>query len=264
MESALAILATNLLVLLAAMFCLWLVSLPLRDASIADIFWGPGFVLMAWMTFFQAEGFLFRKLLIGVLVSVWGFRLAAYIAWRKRGEGEDRRYRAWRAKHGNAFWWVSLFTVFGTQGLLLWVISLVVQVGQISPVPGMFVWTDVAGILVWAVGFAFEAVGDFQLQRFKSDPKNHGKVMDRGLWAYTRHPNYFGECLVWWGIFLIALSTPSGFWTVISPLTITYLLLKVSGVTLLEKTMVESRPAYRDYIERTSPFFPWFPREKRS
>lgn len=262
MGSAITIMGMNLVVILGMMVCVWLLSLVLKDASIADIFWGLGFVLIAWMTFFQAEGYFLRKILITVLVTVWGLRLAFYIGLRKRGKGEDRRYRTWRAQYGEKFWWVSLFTVFGLQGVLLWVISLVVQAGQIPTGPVGLSWLDGAGFLMWAIGFVFEAFGDFQMSRFKADPGNRGKVMDRGLWAYTRHPNYFGESLMWWGIFLITLSTPNSFWTVISPVTITFLLLKVSGVTLLEKTMVEKRPAYQAYMKGTSAFFPWLPRKK--
>jgi steroid 5-alpha reductase family enzyme len=257
-----SIYSTNLAVILGCMIALWLLSLALKDASIADIFWGLGFVILAWLSFFLTEGYLGRKVLICTLVTVWGLRLAIHIGRRNWGKGEDRRYQKWRAKYGSKFWWVSLFTVFGTQGVLLWVISLASQAGQISPEPGRWVWQDALGLLVWAVGFFFEAVGDWQLARFKADPENRGQVMDRGLWAYTRHPNYFGECLMWWGLFLIALANPGNFWTMVSPLTITYLLLKVSGVSLLEKSIVETRPKYRDYIERTSAFVPWFPKRR--
>lgn len=262
MHSAVTIMGVNLAVLLGMMVCAWLLSLILKDAGIADVFWGLGFVLVAWVTFFLADGYLFRKVLLTALVSIWGLRLALYIGLRKRGKGEDPRYQKWRSRHGKNFWWVSLFTVFGLQGVLLWVISLVVQAGQLAPGPLSLGWMDGAGFLIWAVGIVFEAVGDFQLSRFKAHPGNRGKVMDRGLWAYTRHPNYFGESLIWWGIFLITLSTPNSLWTVISPVTITFLLLRVSGVTLLEKTIVEKRPAYRVYKENTSAFFPWFPGKK--
>jgi len=248
---------------IAMMLVVWLVSVAKRDASIADIAWGLGFVLVAWLTFIRADGYPGRSLLISVLTTVWGVRLAAHILVRSWGKGEDRRYQAWRAQYGERYWWVSLFTVFGFQGLLLWVISLVLQVGQISPVPGELVLLDGLGALLWAAGFNFEAVADWQLARFKSDPANKGKVMDRGLWATTRHPNYFGDSLVWWGFFLITLATPSSAWVVISPLVITFLLLKVSGVSLLEKTIVDSRPGYREYMERTSGFVPWFPKKDR-
>lgn len=256
------IVGLNLAVLSGMMVCAWIISLILKDASIADIFWGLGFVLIAWVTFYLAEGYVFRKILLTTLVSAWGLRLAVYIGLRKRGEGEDRRYQNWRAKYGKNFWWVSLFTVFATQGVLLLVISLAIQAGQIALKPAGLGWLDAIGALVWFVGFAFETVADYQLYRFKADPGNRGKVMDRGLWAYSRHPNYFGESLIWWGIFLVTLSTPSSLWTVISPVTITFLLLKVSGVTLLEKNIVEKRPAYRAYKESTSAFFPWFPGKK--
>lgn len=255
------LLALNLGVILALMVCLWLVSLALRDAGIADIFWGLGFAVIAWATFVQAEGFYGRKLLIAVLVSLWGLRLAAHIAARNRGKGEDRRYAAWRARYGSNFWWVSLYRVFLVQGVLLWIISLVVQAGESSSEPARFTWLDGVGALLWMVGFLFEVVADWQLNRFKSEPKNEGKVMDRGLWAYSRHPNYFGESLIWWGFFVMALSNTNNLWTVISPITITLLLLKVSGVTLLENTIVERRPGYREYKKRTSTFVPWFPKK---
>lgn len=253
----------NLAIILGCMTCLWVLSLAMKNASIADIFWGPGFVIVAWLTFYEAEGYLGRRLLICTLVTVWGLRLGIHIARRNRGKGEDRRYQAWRASYGQRFWWVSLFTVFGVQGILLWVISLVTQAGQISVAPGRLVWFDALGLFVWVAGFFFEAVGDWQLARFKADPANRGKVMNQGLWAYTRHPNYFGECLMWWGLFLIALAAPGNVWTIISPLTITILLLKVSGVTLLEKSIVETRPKYRGYMESTSAFVPWFPRRRQ-
>ncbi|MEJ2092512.1 MAG: DUF1295 domain-containing protein [Syntrophobacterales bacterium] len=242
----------------------WLLSLPTRNASLADIFWGLGFVLIAWLSFGLTGGYLGRKLLLALLTTSWGLRLALHIAWRNWGHGEDRRYQAWRAKRGESFWWVSLFTVFLTQAILLWVISLVVQLGQLSPVPSRLTILDVLGTLVWGVGFVVETVADWQLVRFKADPNNKGRVMNRGLWAYSRHPNYFGETLIWWGFFLITLTTPYGYWAIVSPLTITFLLLKVSGVTLLEKDITERRPEYREYIKNTSPFIPWFPKRKES
>ena len=264
MNTPMALFALTLGAALGFMVLVWLLSVVKRDASIVDIFWGLGFALIAWISYLVAGGSPPRKLLIAGLTTLWGVRLAAHIFWRSRGKGEDRRYQAWRARYGESFWWVSLFTVFGLQALLLWVISLVLQVGQLSPTPEELGWLDGLGAALWATGFAFEAIGDRQLLRFKADPANRGKVMDRGLWAYSRHPNYFGECLVWWGIFLITLSTPGSAWSVVSPLTITFLLLKVSGVTLLEKTILETRPEYRDYMERTSAFIPWLGRREKS
>ncbi|MFC1814873.1 DUF1295 domain-containing protein [Thermodesulfobacteriota bacterium] len=254
----------NLLAILVLMTGLWLLSLLLRNASIADIFWGLGFVMVSWLTFFRAEGYEGRKLLICLLVTAWGLRLSIHIAWRNYGQGEDRRYKAWRAEHGKHFWWVSYFTVFGIQGILLWLISLVTQAGQLSPAPGRIIWLDLLGLLIWLIGYFFEVVGDWQLSRFRSDPQNRGRVMQVGLWAYSRHPNYFGETLLWWGLFLITLSTPMSLWTIISPLTITFLLLKVSGVTLLEKTIVDTRPKYREYIKHTNAFIPWFTKKNES
>jgi len=264
METMVHVYGFNLLFILALMTTLWLVSLLLRNASIADIFWGFGFVLVSWLTFFRVDGYVGRKLLICLLVTIWGLRLSIYIARRNYGQPEDRRYKAWRAEHGKDFWWVSFFTVFGIQGVLLWLISLVTQAGQLSRIPDRMVWLDMLGLLLWLVGFYFEAAGDLQLSRFRSDPQNRGRVMQTGLWSYSRHPNYFGETLIWWGLFLITLSTPMSLWTIISPITITFLLLKVSGVTLLEKTIVDSRPEYREYKKRTNAFFPWFSKKEKS
>jgi steroid 5-alpha reductase family enzyme len=255
-----SLLLGNFVAVMGFMVAVWAMSVAIKNASIADTFWGLGFVLVAWITFAGADGYLGRRLLITLLVTAWGLRLALHIGMRSWGKGEDRRYQAWRRQYGERFWWVSLFTVFLLQGVLLWLISLVSQAGQWSPKPDRFIWLDGVGLFLWTVGFLFEAVGDFQLAAFKKDSANRGRVMNQGLWRYTRHPNYFGECLMWWGIFLITLATPGAFWTIVSPLTITYLLLKVSGVTLLERTIVETRPEYRDYQERTSAFIPWFPK----
>jgi steroid 5-alpha reductase family enzyme len=242
------------------MLLVWCLSLIKNDASVVDIFWGLGFVLIAAVGWSVAAGYESRRILITVLTSLWGVRLAAHIYWRNRGRGEDFRYRAMRAKHGKRFALVSLYSVFAIQGLLMWVISLPLQIAEISLEPARLTWLDRAGVIVWLTGFAFESIGDLQLARFKSDSANKGKVMDRGLWRYTRHPNYFGDALVWWGFFLIAMSTPAGVWTVISPLIMTVLLLKVSGVSLLEKTLMKTKPEYRDYAQRTNAFFPWLPR----
>jgi steroid 5-alpha reductase family enzyme len=256
------LLCLNLLAVLAFMAGVWGLSLVWKNASIADIFWGLGFVLVAWLTFSQTQGFLGRKVLASLLTTAWGLRLSSHILWRNWGKGEDRRYQAWRAARGANFWWVSLFTIFLTQAVLLWLISLAVQLAQFPPKPASVTGLDFLGALLWLTGFMFEAVSDWQLARFKADPANHGRVMNRGLWAYSRHPNYFGETLIWWGLFVIALATPYGWWALISPVVITFLLLKVSGVTLLEKDIVERRPEYREYLETTSAFIPWFPKRR--
>jgi len=258
----LTILGINFAAVLGMMLIGWLMSLINRNVTLVDTLWGLGFVLIAWSTFYAADGFYGRRLLIALLVSVWGLRLAAHLTWRNWGHDEDPRYANWRAESGDRFWLVSLFKVFILQAIFLWAIALALQWGQIAPQPNRFTRLDILGLAVWAVGFFFEAVGDWQLARFKANPSNKGLVMDQGLWAYTRHPNYFGETLIWWGIFLITLATPGSWWTVISPLIITMVLLKMTGITLMEKTIVHTRPGYRDYIARTNAFIPWLPKKK--
>jgi steroid 5-alpha reductase family enzyme len=180
---------------------------------------------------------------------------------RNLGKGEDFRYQAMRRKHGDRFFVVSLGTVFGLQALLMWVISLPLQIGIAASDPGVGVSPlDVVGTVLWAVGLFFEAVGDWQLARFKADPSNQGKVMDRGLWRYTRHPNYFGDFCVWWGLYLIAAAGGAG-WTVVGPILMSALLIRYSGAGLLEKTIGTRRPGYDDYARRTNGFFPGPPRK---
>jgi len=260
METSTTILLTTFAATMAMMVLLWLVSLAIKNASIVDIFWGAGFAAIALITFTQTDGYFGRSRLITWLAVIWGLRLAIHIGWRNHGKGEDFRYQAMRKRIGPRFAIVSLFTVFVLQGVLMWVISLPLQVSQFAREPARLTWLDFLGAGFWAIGFSFEAIGDLQLTLFRVNPANKGKVMDRGLWAYTRHPNYFGDALLWWGFFLIALSTPGGWWTVISPVLMSTLLMKVSGVALLEKTLVKTRPEYRDYVRRTSAFFPMPPK----
>jgi steroid 5-alpha reductase family enzyme len=263
METLINIITWNFAAVLAMMICGWFISLLFKNVTIVDSLWGLGFVVIAWMTFAMADGFIGRKLLVAILVSLWGSRLTVHLSWRNWGMGEDPRYGTWRQESGDRFWLVSLYKIFILQAVFLWVISLALQFGQLSPAPVRFTWLDILGAVVWAAGFVFESVGDWQLARFKADPQNKGKVMDRGLWAYSRHPNYFGECLVWWGIFLITLSTPNSWWTVLSPIIITAVLLKMTGIPLTEKTIMKKRPGYTDYIRRTSAFVPWFPGKEK-
>lgn len=244
----------------ALMLLAWLVSLAVRDASIVDIVWGLGFALVAWVSFAVADGSDTRRVLVVVLTTLWGLRLAGYLAWRNLGKGEDYRYQAMRRRHGARFPLVSLVTVFGLQGLLMWVVSLPVQAAQVPGTPAGLVALDYAGIALWCVGMFFETVGDLQLARFKSYPANAGKVMDRGLWRYTRHPNYFGDFCVWWGLYAIAIATGDAWWAVAGPAVMSVLLLRVSGVTLLERHMQKRRPGYDDYARRTSGFLPRPPR----
>ena len=262
MEPAFIIYIHNLAAVVLMMVLGWLLSLGLKNVTVVDSLWGLGFVVIAWQTFLSTNGFAGRGLLIACLVTIWGLRLSAYLTWRNWGKGEDPRYGLWRERSGKRFWMVSLFKVFLLQSLFLWAISVSIQYGVASETPGKFTWLDGLGVMLWGVGFVFEAVGDWQLAAFKANPANKGKVMDRGLWAYTRHPNYFGECLIWWGIFVIALAVPNSWWTVLSPVLVTSVLLKMTGIPLTEKVLVTRRPGYRAYIERTNAFFPWFPKTK--
>ena len=242
------------LALLVLMVGTWALSVRIRDVSIVDVAWGLGFVAVAIVAALTGDGDVSRRILLLVLTVVWGMRLALYIGARKAGHaGEDKRYTAMREKHGDArFTWVSLATIFLFQGLLVWVVSQVQQ-GSSAQDGGLGV-LDWLGAGVWAVGVAFEAIGDAQLARFKADPANKGTVMDRGLWAWTRHPNYFGDFLVWWGFGLIAVSA-GAWWGLAGPLVMTVLLTKVSGKDHLERSM-SKRPGYAEYVERTSGFVP--------
>jgi len=251
---------TNLLALAllgVAAVLTWLASVPLRNVSIVDLTGIVLIALAAWAYALAAPQTGPREVLVLALVSLWMLRLSGYINWRNRGHGEDRRYQAIRARNQPHFAFKSLYLVFGLQAVLAWIIAWPLMAALAGPEP--LGWLDALGLALWMAGFAFEAMADQQLARFKADPANAGQVMDRGLWRYSRHPNYFGECCLWWGLWLIALAA-GGAWTLISPLLMTLLLLKVSGVALLEQDIGERRPAYRDYIARTSAFLPWPPR----
>ncbi len=238
----------------------WIVSLVKRNASIIDIFWSLGFVMLAWLYRSQVPIESFRQTLVPVLVTVWGLRLAGYILWRNWGQGEDYRYAAMREKRGSSFPVLSLFIVFWLQGVLFWIVGMPLLQVQISRTPAGWSPLDLLGLALFSIGLFFEAVGDFQLARFKADPANRGQVMDRGLWRYTRHPNYFGDATLWWGFGCFALATTGSLWTLISPVLMSLLIVKVSGVALLERGLGETKPKYRDYVRRTSAFFPWPPR----
>jgi steroid 5-alpha reductase family enzyme len=253
-------------VVAGSMLLLWVVSLAVRNASIVDLFWGFGFVVIAWAAWFALSsdggsvalsGGGPRRIVLLALVTLWGLRLTAYLTWRNAGKGEDFRYAAMRERWGSRFPVVSLFTVFFLQGVLMWIVSLPVQAGMLEGGPLGVV--AVAGMVIWAVGISFEAVGDLQLARFKQDASNDGKVMDRGLWRYTRHPNYFGDFCVWWGIYLVAVNS-STWWAIVGPAVMTFLLLRFSGVSLLERDIGSRRPGYAGYARRTNAFFPWKPR----
>jgi steroid 5-alpha reductase family enzyme len=246
---------------LALMTLVWLASLPRRDVSIVDIFWGLGFVLVAWVYYVEGPRETPRQLLAPLLVTLWGVRLAGYIFWRNRGKGEDYRYAAMREKRGGAFAWLSLPIVFWLQAALLWVVAMPLLQVQLESRPAELTWIDGLGLVLFAIGFFFEAVGDLQMARFKADPGNRGKVLDRGLWRWTRHPNYFGDAMVWWGLTALGLATPGSSWILVSPALMTFLLMRVSGVALLERGLQETKPQYRDYVRRTSSFLPRPPRD---
>jgi len=248
-------LSTNFVVLMAIMTGLWLIATARRDVSIVDPYWGTGFIIVAWLTLRQQSPASSRVWLMAIMTTIWGLRLSLFLLWRNWGHDEDKRYVAMRLKHGPRFWWVSLFSVFLLQGLILWFVALPIQATGVRNDSAPLHWIDAAGVALWAVGLFFETVGDRQLARFKADPANAGKVMDRGLWRWTRHPNYFGDFCVWWGLYLVAFAG-GAYWTIVSPLLMTFLLMKVSGVSLLESTISERRPDYADYKKRTSPFFP--------
>lgn len=246
----------------AMMVAVWLVSLWRKDASIVDLIWGLGFVLIAWLTYWSRYADdRPPSLILPCLTTVWGLRLSAYLTWRNHGKSEDFRYRAMREKWGDKFPLVSLLIVFGLQGIVMWIVSLPLQVGIAGG--NHVIWLSTTGVALWAIGLLFESVGDWQLARFKAVPENAGRVLDTGLWRYTRHPNYFGECLLWWGLFLIAVSQSSAWWIVISPVIMSFLLLRVSGVTLLEKTLQNTKPEYAEYVARTNAFWPGLPKQTR-
>lgn len=247
----------GLVVMALFMLLAWVVSLRRRDASIVDRLWGLSFVLLAWTYFIQIADSYWRHWLLLLLLSIWGGRLALHIHIRNRSHEEDYRYQAMRKNHGNSFWWYSLFSVFLLQGFLSFLIStpiLWVFAGSATP----FSLPDFFGIGLWSIGFYFEGVGDWQLKRFISDPKNKGKVLDQGLWALTRHPNYFGDALLWWGFFLLAVSVPNGWVTFFGPLIMSIFLRYISGVALLEKALAKNKPEYQAYINKTPAFVPNF------
>ncbi|MCU1392916.1 MAG: hypothetical protein JWM34_1344 [Ilumatobacteraceae bacterium] len=247
--------------IVALMLVTWIVSLVLKNASIVDIVWGLGFVVVAWAVRLSTDqGDSARQWLLVAMTSVWGLRLAIHLYVRNHGNGEDYRYRAMRRHYGDKFGLISLGTVFGLQGAFMFIVSLPVQLGQADPTPKIGV-IAIIGVVVWLVGMFFETVGDLQLTAFKKDPANKGKVMNVGLWRYTRHPNYFGDACVWWGIALVAAETGAGAWGLIGAALMTFLIRRVSGVTMLEKTIGRRREGYDEYITTTSPFLPRPPKK---
>lgn len=253
----------NSALILGLFFLVWVLSVVIRDSSIADIFWGFGFVVVVWFTWIIADGVEARRLLVAILTTIWGLRLSIYIGWRNWG-GEDPRYARFRQhveSQGGNYAIHSLIHVYLLQGLFMCLTALVLVFAMSMDTPeqlGVLAW---AGIALWVLGMFFETVGDAQLTRFRADPANAGKIMDRGLWRYTRHPNYFGEACVWVGFFLIAAENLLGLITIVSPLTIIYAIVGPSGKGLLERRMSKKRPDFEEYKRRTSGFFPMPPRK---
>jgi steroid 5-alpha reductase family enzyme len=239
---------------------LWLVSLAVRDSSIVDIAWGPLILAIGLTYFLTTGGFASRRTLIVACVALWATRLAWYIGRRNLGHGEDFRYAAWRRQYGDRWWWFSYFKVFLLQGVIAWIVALPLFYAITSDAPVTLTMWDWAGAGLFAAGFLFEAIGDEQLRRFKADPRNQGRVLDTGLWRYTRHPNYFGEAVLWWGLGLIGAATPLGWIGLLGPAIMTFLLIRVSGVAMLEKTLRQTKPDYARYVATTPAFFPRLPK----
>lgn len=254
--SIVSLLAPGLAATLAIAFVTWLVSLAISDVSIVDVTWSLMVVAPALVAAWPAEAIDAPAIGALLLAALWAARLALHIALRH--DGEDRRYQQIRARNQPHFEWKSLYLVFVLQAVLAWIVSMPLVALVAAPATA---WhpLEAAGLVLAAAGLVIEAVADAQLTRFRADPANRGQVMGSGLWRYSRHPNYFGEFCIWWGLYLVALSVGAG-WTILSPLLMSVLLLRVSGVSLLEKDIGERRPAYRDYIARTNAFFPWRPR----
>ena len=242
-----------LLVILAVAVVSWLASVIKKDVSFVDSLWSLFFLIAALVFALDAEPRSVRGKLVLLLVAIWALRLSLHITVRNWGEPEDYRYQSIRANNEPGFAFKSLYIVFGLQGVLAWLVALPLlpAISSVSPL-GLI---DGIAIALWLVGFAFEAVGDFQLARFKARDDSQGQVLDTGLWKYTRHPNYFGEFCMWWSFYLFAVAS-GGWWSIASPLLMSFLLLKVSGVAMLENTIADRRPEYADYINRTNAFFP--------
>lgn len=247
----------SLLAVFALLSALFLYADSRKRYDLIDSAWGPGFAVVAVITFLFADGEPARQMLVTALTVIWGVRLGAHIFLRNRTKDEDPRYLdiLKRAKGSPR---LRMYRVYLIQAALMWVVSLPVQVAQQFDTPLNVI--DYLGVVLWVVGFTFEAVGDWQLARFRADPANKGQVMDRGLWRYTRHPNYFGDAVVWWGLFLFASHSWPAALTIIGPVIMTWLLAKGTGKPLLEKDIVSRRPGYAEYVRRTSGFIPMPPR----
>ena len=250
----LSLLLVETIVIMIYMTVWFCIAQALRRNDVADIAWGAGFIVTAISAMIFTEGITPRGILVMFLVILWGVRLACHVFLRNRRKGEDSRYSKWRQEWGEHAVIRAYLQVFLLQGLLIIVVSLPVT-AVIMSAQNSFSAFDVFGVCIWFAGFAFETIGDYQLMKYKKNLTNKGKIMTQGLWRYTRHPNYFGEVALWWGVYFIALSVPGGWATILGPITITYLILKVSGIPLLEEKYKDD-PEFQIYKRRTSPFFP--------
>ena len=250
-------------ILLVYMICMFVIGLKARDNSLIDIAYGPAFIAACWGAWLLGPETSRhpRTMLLLVLVGLWGLRLGLHIGLRHRGRGEDFRYRKFRQDWGNTIFWRSFLQIYMLQGAVVWLVSLPVLLVLVNP-GDMLGWTDLLGLLLFTLGFFFEAVSDWQLVLFKRHPANKGRIITQGLWRLSRHPNYFGEAILWWGIFLIGLGSPAGIFGLTSPLIINFLLLKVSGIPMLEEKY-RGNPEFEAYKARTNAFFPWFPRRSQ-
>lgn len=265
-EDLLVLLATNLGVAMFAVLVLWLASIPLRDVSIIDMFFALILLAITSVSYVISSGVAARKNLLLLLVGLWAIRITVHLVKRNWGHGEDPRYtklRSWSADE-RSFAWLSLKKVFLLQGVVIWFVSLPVQVAQVYTTPatlGALAWL---GTIVWAVGFFFESVADYQLARFRADKSNRGSVLQSGLWRYSRHPNYFGELCIWWGLFLIACENVIGVLTIVGPLAYSYLVINVTGQRTLDKKLAREKPAYQAYMDRTSGLIPMPPKRGKA
>ncbi len=249
----------GLAVIVLLLTILWLVSLRLNDASIADIAWGPGILILALTFYFTSNGAPARARLTLALVAIWAVRLAAHLFVRNQLQGEDFRYEMLRSRYGRSWWWFSYVRVFLLQAVLAWIVSIPLYFAIVSVAPRTLTIVDFVGLLWFAAGFLFEAIGDEQLRRFRNEPRNVKLVLETGLWRYTRHPNYFGEALMWWGLGLIGAAT-GGVVGLVVPALMTHFLMNISG-PLLERSLVRNKRAYANYVATTPAFVPKTPRQ---
>jgi len=240
---------------------LWLFSVIIKNASIIDPFWSIGFLILSFHYYSVTESVGLRSEIVFVLIVLWAIRLSGYLLVRNWGKGEDYRYQKFRKNYGvKRYWWFSFFQVFLLQGILCWIISLPLLAVFYYTIDTGLIWLDYIALALFVIGFIFESLGDLQLWLFKSNSDNKGKVLRHGLWKYSRHPNYFGEAVIWWGIGLFCLATNT-YLPLVGVIVMTYLLLKVSGVSLLERSLSKTKSGYGNYIETTSSFIPWFPKK---